>query len=141
MDHSKYIEIRDCFFKNVTISENLIEISKSQFFINSTNCINVTSSDYYIILSSLCNGTAYNFSCKDCISGAIYLKDSSFSMQNSIFLFTFFLSNPKLKCSALYAESNPEFINIFNTKFLNLRHDFGPVNKIKILFPISDLFF
>ena len=132
MDHTKDIEIRDCFFKNITISQNLIWISKSKFLINSTNCINVTSSYDYIILSTMCNGITYNFSCKNCINGAIYLKNSSLSMQNSIFLFTFYLLNPKLKCSAIYAESNPEFINIFNTKFLNLRHDAGPVSKIKL---------
>ena len=121
------MEISDCFFKNINISENLIDISKSQFLINSTTCLNITSSYDNIILSTLCNGVVYNFSCKNCISGAIYLKNSSFFMQNSIFLFTFFYLNPNIKCAAISATSNPEFINISNTKFLYLRHDAGSV--------------
>ena len=130
VDHSKNMEIRDCFFKNITLSENLIEISKSQFLIKSTKGLNVISSYDYIILSTLCNGMADNFTCKNCISGAIYLKNSSFFLKNSSFLFTLFQFNLKIKCSAIYAESNPEFIKISNSKFLNLRYNDGPVNKI-----------
>ena len=127
VDHATCLKVRSCYFKNIKIDENLIYMTRSTFIFNKTIMSNISSQWDYLISSSYSIGEVNDFICQDCIDGTFYLKNSSFSLENSSFKQIFSKSND-VKLSAIYSLMNPAYFLVKNTSFFNLaNNNNGPV--------------